>query len=108
MLFVHVSRELGTRELGSREGGWMPLPTRPQRYCDPASLVTIITWCKYLTLGFPPNIKMTVCRIIIITKHCKQGNEFVFRHETITFVSVVNINIAYHSISQRYFLLENI
>ena len=20
-------------------GGWMPLPTRPQRYCDPASLV---------------------------------------------------------------------
>ena len=21
--------------------GWMPLPTRPQRHCDPASLVTI-------------------------------------------------------------------
>ena len=21
-------------------GGWLPLPTRPQRYCDPASLVT--------------------------------------------------------------------
>ena len=21
------------------DGGWMPLPTRPQRYCDPASLV---------------------------------------------------------------------
>ena len=21
--------------------GWMPLPTRPQRYCDPASLVTL-------------------------------------------------------------------
>jgi len=21
------------------EGGWLPLPTRPQRYCDPASLV---------------------------------------------------------------------
>ena len=20
------------------DGGWMPLPTRPQRYCDPASL----------------------------------------------------------------------
>ena len=23
----------------SVDGGWMPLPTRPQRYCDPASLV---------------------------------------------------------------------
>ena len=23
-------------------GGWMPLPTRPQRYCDPASLVFIV------------------------------------------------------------------
>ena len=22
------------------DGGWMPLPTRPQRYCDPASLVS--------------------------------------------------------------------
>ena len=21
------------------DGDWMPLPTRPQRYCDPASLV---------------------------------------------------------------------
>ena len=21
------------------DGGWMPLPTRPQQYCDPASLV---------------------------------------------------------------------
>ena len=28
-------------EWGSRgvDEGWMPLPTRPQRYCDPASLV---------------------------------------------------------------------
>ena len=23
----------------SVDGGWTPLPTRPQRYCDPASLV---------------------------------------------------------------------
>ena len=23
------------------DGGWLPLPTRPQRYCDPASLVDI-------------------------------------------------------------------
>ena len=35
-------REAGTGvgEWGWGEaGGWMPLPTRPQRYCDPASLV---------------------------------------------------------------------
>ena len=32
----------GGRGLGGAmgvEGGWPPLPTRPQRYCDPASLV---------------------------------------------------------------------
>ena len=23
------------------DGGWLPLPTRPQRYCDPASLVIV-------------------------------------------------------------------
>ena len=26
-------------ECGEWVGGWMPLPTRPQRFCDPASLV---------------------------------------------------------------------
>ena len=25
------------------DGGWMPLPTRLQRYCDPASLVFIVS-----------------------------------------------------------------
>ena len=24
------------------DGSWMPLPTRPQRYCDPASLVPFL------------------------------------------------------------------
>ena len=24
------------------DGGWMPLPTRPQRYCDPASIVPLL------------------------------------------------------------------
>ena len=24
------------------DGGWMPLPTRPQRFCDPASLVVLV------------------------------------------------------------------
>ena len=28
-------------ELGV-DGGWMPLPTRPQQYCDPASLVCFL------------------------------------------------------------------
>ena len=26
------------------DGGRMPLPTRPQRYCDPASLVFLLRW----------------------------------------------------------------
>ena len=42
-------------------GGWTPLPTRPQRYCDPASLVlllfflllsSILSFCLILSL-FP-------------------------------------------------------
>ena len=28
------------------DGGWLPLPTRPQRYCDPASLVLFIPVIK--------------------------------------------------------------
>ena len=32
-LFMHVCRVWGG------DGGWMPLPPPPQRYCDPASLV---------------------------------------------------------------------
>ena len=32
------------------DGGWMPLPTRPQRYCDPASLVSIVF--QYLFIHF--------------------------------------------------------
>ena len=24
------------------DGGWLPLPTRPQQYCDPASLVLFL------------------------------------------------------------------
>ena len=27
-----------------KAGGWMPLPTRPQRYCDPASLVLFVSF----------------------------------------------------------------
>ena len=39
-LFVYVS-VLGGGLGGALgvDGGWLPLPTRPQRYCDPASLV---------------------------------------------------------------------
>ena len=47
-LFAYGS-ELG-RGLGGAlgvNGGWLPLPTRPQRYCDPASLVSV-----YLTVHY--------------------------------------------------------
>ena len=37
VLFVCVGGGLGCGR--GEAGGWMPLPTRPQRYCDPASLV---------------------------------------------------------------------
>ena len=39
-LFVFVSElERGLGGALGVDGGWLPLPTRPQRYCDPASLV---------------------------------------------------------------------
>ena len=38
VLDVFISRCVGVGAWGV-DGGWMPLPTRPQRYCDPASLV---------------------------------------------------------------------
>ena len=34
-------------------GGWMPLPTRPQRYCDPASLVKVAEPFIFNSLSFP-------------------------------------------------------
>ena len=36
ILFIYVCVWSGVRSV---DGDWMPLPTRPQRYCDPASLV---------------------------------------------------------------------
>ena len=31
---------------------WMPLPTRPQRYCDPATLVSLLLTASFLTRFF--------------------------------------------------------
>ena len=36
LFFVYVCVHVGYWGV---DGGWTPLPTRPQRYCDPASLV---------------------------------------------------------------------
>ena len=55
------------------DGGWMALPTRPQRYCDPASLVLLqITGCgndiqpnnEILTLCFPPSKNVSTARFL--------------------------------------------
>ena len=59
------------------DGGWMPLPTRPQRYCDPASLVTIL-------LGF-------TCGTVHLFKEPEDENEsicvaFIFCLVNIIFV----------------------
>ena len=35
------------------DGGWLPLPTRPQRYCDPTSLV--FRWENVFFLGYYTN-----------------------------------------------------
>ena len=34
------------------DGGWLPLPTRPQRYCDPASLVDMLEQKKIYQIFF--------------------------------------------------------
>ena len=36
------------------DGGWMPLPTHPQQYCDPASLV--LSFSLSLSLSLPLGI----------------------------------------------------
>ena len=35
------------------DGGWLPLPTRVQRYCDPASLVFLLLYLGVLTCMVP-------------------------------------------------------
>ena len=32
------------------DGGWMPLPPRPQRYCDPASLVSLLYYMSFMVI----------------------------------------------------------
>ena len=61
ILFIYVCVWSGVRSV---DGDWMPLPTRPQRYCDPASLVHFlisnlgnsIDWISFLTktTGYSP------------------------------------------------------
>ena len=47
-VYVSVLKEALGGALGA-DGGWLPLPTRPQRYCDPASLVLVK--CRRLAAG---------------------------------------------------------
>ena len=46
-------------------GGWMPLPTRPQRYCDPASLVNLRA-CRIRTLFCSFRRASNICFICAI------------------------------------------
>ena len=39
------------------DGGWLPLPTRPQLYCDLASLVS----CGHATQRHCPSVRPSVC-----------------------------------------------
>ena len=43
------------------DGGWLPLPTRPQRDCDPASLVLL---CPVLIGGGGGYMKIIVFKVM--------------------------------------------
>ena len=59
------------------DGGWRPLPTRPQRYCDPASLVSLgslpripytnanLSHTTYMAHSFPPRMLTLIFYIAI-------------------------------------------
>ena len=44
------------------DGGWMPLPTPPQRYCDPASLVLLCFFLPFLF--FPLSLSHSSLRLL--------------------------------------------
>ena len=45
------------------EGGWMPLPTRPQQYCDPASLVLTVQVFRKSCLVVQITVLVVVVRL---------------------------------------------
>ena len=51
MVFVYVWRAWGI------DGGWMPLPTRPQRYCDSASLVLLHLMISQFNISVQDSIR---------------------------------------------------
>ena len=66
-LFAYGS-ELG-RGLGGAfgvNGGWLPLPTRLQRYCDPASLVDLRAVSASLPLPTRPRLRGNVYGLVSI------------------------------------------
>ena len=74
-LFEHVSVLEGA--LGGAlcvDGGWRPLPTRPQQYCDPR--VTRLYWhnCRFFMSGISEacaNVVILVGVYKNMCKHCK-------------------------------------
>ena len=58
-------------------GGWIPLPTRPQRYCDPASLVRFVhQFCaSVLFISF---VHQFCSSVLFIS--CSTVVHFDFRH----------------------------
>ena len=50
------------------DGGWMPLPTRPQRYCDPASLVLFINRYAFIYIACTFSLWLGGYRIIMLNK----------------------------------------
>ena len=44
------------------DGSWLPLPTRPQQYCDPALLVLV---AYYATLYTPHFVHLSVGQFVM-------------------------------------------
>ena len=49
------------------DGGWMPVPTRPQQYCDSASLVFRNLGYKNIKASKCPEIKNVVILLVAIS-----------------------------------------
>ena len=71
MVWVLMVKALGV------DWAWMPLPTRPQRYCDPASLVYVV-----LAENFFSEMKAKVDALIVTTpdgffvcNECRYGSK---------------------------------
>ena len=59
------------------DGGWMPLPTRPQRYCDPASLALTYHFSQVAYMGLNMGIVDCVVNVALIRLYGRDVSPFL-------------------------------